>query len=138
MLRLHFSNRLETLTGLLVSSLGDVCGEVFAPVKVIVPSRAVEKTLTLAIADATGVCANVRFDFLARWLWSQIGRLVPGVGGTSPFEPDTLTWRIWRVLADPQFIAPHPRLGGYLQGGDALLRYELSRELAGLVRDYST
>jgi exodeoxyribonuclease V gamma subunit len=138
MLQLHFSNRYEALTRLLLGNLGDGAGDVLEPVQIIVPSRAVEKSLTLAIADVTGICANVRFEFLARWLWRQIGRLVAGVGDASPFEPETLTWRIWGMLGDPDFIAPHARLAAYLQGGDALLRYELACRLAALVRDYST
>jgi exodeoxyribonuclease V gamma subunit len=138
MLQLHFSNRHEALTQLLLGNLYAGAGDAFEPVQVIVPSRAVERSLTLAIADATGVCANVRFEFLARWLWRQIGRLVPGVGDDSPFEPETLTWRIWGVLGDPQFLAPHARLAAWLRDGDALLRYELACRLAALVRDYST
>ena len=138
MLQLHFSNRYETLTRLLLDNLDAAAGNVLEPLQVIVPSRAVEKSLTLAIADATGICANVRFEFLARWLWRQIARLVPGVGDASPFEPETLTWRIWGVLGDADFIAPHARLAAWLCDGDALLRYELACRLAALLRDYST
>jgi len=63
MLQLHFSNRYEALTRLLLGNLGDGAGDVLEPVQIIVPSRAVEKSLTLAIADVTGICANVRFEF---------------------------------------------------------------------------
>ncbi len=138
MLQLHFSNRPEALTRLLLGNLAATAGDVFAPAGIIVPSRAVERSVTLAMADSRGICANVQFDFLARWLWCQIARVVPGVAATSPFEPGPLAWRIWGILGDPAYVASHPRLASYLQDGDALLRYELACRLAALIRDYST
>ncbi|MBK9363059.1 MAG: exodeoxyribonuclease V subunit gamma [Rubrivivax sp.] len=30
--------------------------------------------LTLAIARHDGICANLRFDYLAQWLWRQVAR----------------------------------------------------------------
>jgi exodeoxyribonuclease V gamma subunit len=138
MLHLYFSNRFETLAQLLISRLGAGAAGIFTIPQVIVPSRAVERSLTLAIADQDGICANIGFDYLARWLWRQISRFVKGVGETSPFEPETLTWRIYRALGDQQFVAGHARLLTYLQGADDLMRYELALGLAALIRDYST
>ncbi|MFI4889367.1 MAG: exodeoxyribonuclease V subunit gamma [Steroidobacterales bacterium] len=146
-LRLHFSNRFETLARLLIGNLGqeargarDARGAagVFQPAQVIVPSQAVARSLTLAIADHDGICANVSFDYLARWLWRQISRLVPGVGESSPFEPQILAWHIYRALGDQDFVTAHPRLHGYLARADELMRYELACRLAVLIRDYST
>lgn len=141
MLQIHFSNRYESLVRLLIGNLGAGVGgvaDVFAPAQVIVPSQAVEKSLTLAIADHDGICANVAFDFLARWLWRQIARVVPTVGEISPFEPEVLVWPIYRALGDAGFVAQHSRLAAYLHGADELLRYELACRLALLLRDYST
>jgi exodeoxyribonuclease V gamma subunit len=138
MLHLYFSNRFETLTRLLIGRLDADAPGVFSAAHVIVPSRAVERSLTLAIADSDGICANVGFDYLARWLWRQISRFVRGVGETSPFEPEILAWRIYRALADQQFVTGHERLLAYLRGADDLMRYELACQLAALFRDYST
>lgn len=138
MLHLYFSNRFETLAQLLISRLGAGAAGVFSTAQVIVPSRAVERSLTLAIADQDGICANVGFDYLARWLWRQISHFVKGVGETSPFEPETLTWRIYRALGDQQFVSGHSRLLAYLRGADDLMRYELALSVAVLIRDYST
>ena len=79
MLHLHFSNRFETLAHALLGQLGGARGDVFAADQLIVPSAAVRRALTLAIADRYGICANVQFDFLARWLWLhwQKGRPAP-------------------------------------------------------------
>jgi exodeoxyribonuclease V gamma subunit len=149
MLHLHFSNRLEILTRLIVGELGadirraqgDAGGwgaTVFASARVIVPSQAVARALTLAIADAHGICANVEFEFLARWLWRQIAAVVPGVGQTSPFEPEMLSWHIYRALGEADLVRAYPRLQGYLREADELMRYELACRLAALYRDYST
>lgn len=139
MLQIHFSNRFEVLSRLLVQRLGEPGPDgVFASAQVIVPSRAVERALTLELADRHGICANVGFDFLGRWMWRQIARVVPTVGEVSPFEPEALAWPLYRVLGDRAFRAAHPRLDAYLGGADDMLRYELSCELAVLLRDYST
>ncbi len=138
MLHLYFSNRYETLTRLLISRLDADSPGVFACAQVIVPSRSVERSLTLAIADHDGICANIQFDYLARWLWRQISLFVKGIGETSPFEPETLAWRIYRALADANFVNGHGRLQAYMRGADELMGYELSQRLAGLIREYST
>ena len=138
MLHIHFANRYETLTALLIGRLGERRGSVFAADQLIVPSAAVRRSLTLAIADHAGVCANVQFGYLARWLWQQIGRLVPTVAEESPFTPASLTWRVFTALGDPGFVAAHPRLSAYLTGADDVMRYELARRVAGLLEQYVT
>jgi exodeoxyribonuclease V gamma subunit len=142
MLHIHFANRYDTLTALLLANLGSRetgRGSVFGADQLIVPSAAVRRSLTLAIADHDdGICANVRFDFLARWLWQQIGRLVPTVGEESPFSQPVLSWRIYTALGDPEFVAGHPRLAAYLQKSDEVMRYELACRVAGLLEQYVT
>ncbi len=138
MLQIHFANRYETLAALLLNRLADRSGSVFAADQLIVPSAAVRRSLTLAIADRHGICANVEFSFLARWLWRQVRRLVPDVGEESPFAPAALSWRVYTAFADPSFIAPHPRLAGYLHGADDVMRHDLARRAAGLLEQYVT
>ena len=108
MLHIHFANRYETLTRLLIDRLGEGRGSVFTADQLIVPSAAVRRSLTLAIADHAGICANVQFGFLANWLWQQIGRLVPTVAEESPFTPVALAWRVFSAFGDPEFVAAHP------------------------------
>ncbi len=138
MLHIHFANRYETLTRLLIDRLGEGRGSVFTADQLIVPSAAVRRSLTLAIADHAGICANVQFGFLASWLWQQIGRLVPTVAEESPFTPVALAWRVFTVFGDPEFVAAHPRLASYLTGADDVMRYELARRVAGLLEQYVT
>ena len=87
MLKIHFSNRYELLTDLLVGQLAQARGNAFAPDQIIVPSAAVRRSLTLSLAEQRGICANVQFDYLAQWLWQQMARLLPDVADKSPLAP---------------------------------------------------
>ncbi|HSN33595.1 MAG TPA: exodeoxyribonuclease V subunit gamma, partial [Ideonella sp.] len=138
MLQLHFSNRHESLASQLLERLAGSAGDPFAGDELIVPSAALRRELTLAIARAHGVCANVRFDFLARWLWRQIGRVLPAVAAESPFEPALLQWRLHAAFGDAGFVGAHPRLARYLAGADPLMRFELAGRVAALLEQYVT
>ena len=139
MLHIHHSNRLERLRSLLLQRLDAAAPQdVFAAEQVIVPSAALRRHLSLAIADARGICANVQFGFLAQWLWQQVARVVPGVGADSPFAAATLAWRVHVAFGDAGFVAQHPRLQAYLGQADALMRYELACPVAALLEQYVT
>jgi len=140
MLYVHFSNRYELLAQQLLERLGGTRQDVFAREQVVVPSAAVQRQLTLALADRHGVCANVEFVYLARWLWRQVARVVPGVAAESPFDPAALAWRVYCAFGDAAFVAAHPRLAAYLHaaGADDLMRYELASRTAALLEQYVT
>jgi exodeoxyribonuclease V gamma subunit len=140
MLYVHFSNRYETLARLLMAELGGTRDEVFAKDQVVIPSAAVQRQLTLALADRHGVCANIEFVYLARWLWQQVARVVPGVGEESPFDPAALAWRVYSAFGDAEFVDAHPRLSSYLQtaGSDHVMRYELAVQVSALLEQYVT
>ena len=144
MLTLHFSNRAEALAGRLLQRLAGAPGDdPFAPAQVIVPGSGFRRWLTLAIAREQGVCANVHFDFLAQWLWRQIGRVLPDdesalARAQSPFDPAQLVWQVHRALADAAWVAAQPRLAGYLAQADELMRYELALRIAALLEPLVT
>jgi len=140
MLYVHFSNRYETLARQLLDQLGGNREDVFARDQVVVPSAAVQRQLTLAMADAHGICANVEFVYLARWLWQQVARVVEGVAAESPFDPAALAWRVYAAFGDADFVAAHPRLAAYLNaaGTDDVMRYELAVKTAALLEQYVT
>jgi exonuclease V gamma subunit len=136
MLTIHFANRTERLAGLLVEGVGS--GAPFTADEVIVPSAALRRYLTLAIARRHGICANVRFGYLAQSLWQWIARVVPGVQAESPFAPGVLAWRIFAAFDDPAFGAAHPRLNDYLVRSDAAMRFQLAQQVAGVFDQYIT
>ena len=155
MLTIHFANRYEALTALLAARL-DAPGvprrHLFEPDELIVPSAAVRRRLTLDLARRDGVCANLRFGFLAQWLWQQVGRVLdaarPGAlaglagplrgDGDSPLQPALLTWRILAAFADADWVAGQPRLAAYLARADAVTRHALAQRVAGLLDQYGT
>lgn len=135
MLNLNLSNRFEDLLAVLLKNLHSSPASVFEPERIIMPSAAVKRCLTMAIADTFGVCANVEFSFLAQWLWRQVGHLVP-VRKTSPFSSTVLVWRILRLLQEPGFADPYPRLVAYLSSCDEVMLYDLAARLATLMEQY--
>lgn len=140
MLYVHHSNRYEALARRLLDQLGGTREDVFARDQVVVPSAAVQRHLTLAMADAHGICANIEFVYLARWLWQQVARVVEEVAAESPFDPAALAWRVYSAFGDAAFVDAHARLSAYLNsaGTDDVMRYELAVKVAGLLEQYVT
>jgi exodeoxyribonuclease V gamma subunit len=131
MLNLLFSNRFEVLADRLVARIGEHATSVFDTDTVIVPSTAVRRALTLRIADAQGICAGVDWQYLAQWLWRELGPRVGGGRATMPFAAEKLAWRIHAALADARWAAPHRRLAVWLDAADERMRFDLAASLAG-------
>ncbi len=140
MLNIHFANRFETLADTLVARLGAQAQErpVFMADEVIVPSAAITRRLIIELARRHGVCANVRFSYLAHWLWEQAARLLPDLEPESPFDAAVLAWRILAAFADDDWSGAQPRLGAWLGSADAVMRYELAVRVASLFEQYLT
>ncbi|MBC7416179.1 MAG: exodeoxyribonuclease V subunit gamma, partial [Herminiimonas sp.] len=137
MLQITFSNRLEPLLDRLLASLKATPVSVFATDQIIIPSAAMRRKVDLAITDRFGICANVRFSFLAQWTWEQIGALLP-VDRSAPLTPAILAWRIFMIFDDRGFVALHPRLESYLSEADAVMRFDLATRTAALLEQYNT
>ena len=138
MLQIHFANRFETLSDLLVQRLGEAAGSVFDTQPVIVPSAAVQRQLTLDLAQAHGICANQPFTYLARWLREQGARVVPGLDAGPDFDPSHLVWRVLEALHDKPWTQAHPRLAAYLGSADPVMVFDLARRIAGHFDQYSS
>lgn len=106
----------------------------FARGQVIVPGSAMRRYVELAMADRFGICAGVDFDYLAQWLWRQVGRVVE-VPVASPYAPDALIWKIYAALEE-DWPEKHARLARYLERADARQRFELAGRLARLFDHY--
>jgi len=136
MLTVVQSNRLETLADRLGRHVRDAPLPPLAPETIVVQSDGVARWLKLALADRLGIAAGLRFAFPARYVWELIARVVPGVPGESPLEPELLKWRIAAALpalaAEPRFAA----LARYLDAGDALMAYQLAERLAAALDRY--
>ncbi len=137
MLRFFLSNRYLVLRQALLERLATPPASPFVADEIIVPSAALKRDVELAIAGRYGVCANVRFSFLAQWLWRQIARVIQ-LGEVSPFTADVLAWRVFQILGERKFVERHPPLERYLRDGDPLLRFDLASRTAALIEQYVT
>jgi exodeoxyribonuclease V gamma subunit len=132
---IFFSNRFENLLDALLARMGGPNRQgPFARVEVIVPGSALERRVELAMADRFGIGAGVNFDYLAQWLWRQIGHIVE-VPDVSPYGPGALVWRIFAAL-EGDWLRKHARLARYLEGADTRQRFELAGRLARLFDFY--
>lgn len=141
MFSIVFSNRYEILERSLLDRLAEERPGPFGRREVVVPSSALRRRLELVIADREGICANVGFDYLAQWLWAQIGKVVK-VEARSPFAPALLAWRIFGLIdpasADSEWVQAHPRLARYLAGADGRMCFELAERIARVFDHYLT
>jgi exodeoxyribonuclease V gamma subunit len=62
-LHLHTSNRLENLLAELAEFVGKSLGSIFQPEIIVVQSAGMGRWLSLRLAEAHGICANVQFPF---------------------------------------------------------------------------
>lgn len=138
MLNIHFANRYESLSRLLVQLTGAAGGSPFDQDHIIIPSAAVKRRLTLDIASQRGICTNVRFSYLAQWLWQQTGRVLAGAPEQSPYDAPVLAWRVFAAFNDSDWNHPHTRLGAYLEHADPVMRFELAQRVAGNFEQYMT
>ncbi len=140
MLNLHFSNRFETLADQLVRRLGHQAAErsPFEADEVIVPSAAITRRLIIELARHQGICANVNFSYLARWLWQHTARLMPALPEAAHFDAEVFAWRILAAFDDAAWSGAQPRLSAWLSQADPVMRHELAVRVAGLFDQYLT
>lgn len=138
MLEIRFSNRFELLAELLAARIEARRGSPFESDVLLVPSTAIKRRLTLDLARRQGICANLQVDYLAQWLWRQLARFDDQVRVESPFDSATLTWHAYAAFGDPSWHAQWPRLSAYLQQADDRMRFELARQVAGVLSHYVT
>jgi exodeoxyribonuclease V gamma subunit len=138
MLHISFSNDTDLLLELLLKEAGatdDV--DPFRPTDILVPSGAMRRRIESAMADRFGICANLRFSFLAQWMWGQIARMV-NVQEESPFAPEIMCWRIYAALQDSEFTNAHPRLAAWIDRADDVMRFDLATRTAAVFDRYMT
>ncbi len=131
------SNRLESLAQKLADILSQPLASPLHPETIVVQSRGMERWLSMELAKAHGVCANVDFPFPNRLVEDCFRALSLQPSEASPFEPRTLQWTLMKLLPrcldQPEF-AP---LKTYLSDAQAPLKgFQLCSRLAGLFDQY--
>jgi exodeoxyribonuclease V gamma subunit len=137
MLKLHTSNRLETLAQELAQAIRRPLRSVLQPELVVVQSQGMARWLKLELAGRHGICANYAFPF-PKVFCSQVlaaNSASPGDGPT--LDRELMLWAIMRVLPEllkqPEFSS----LKGYLvDPADLRKRFQLSAQIANLFDQY--
>ena len=137
-LYLHTSNRLELLAACLASALGPPLADPFASETVVVQSVGMGRWLSLRLAEAHGICANVAFPFPQRFVSDIFQQSLPERAAARFYARENLTWRIMKLLpgllAQPAFAD----LRRYLeQPRPELRRFQLAAKIAQLFRPIS-
>src|SRR5271166_6496198 len=143
MIRLHYSNRLETLIAPLAGAVAEhQRREPLVPISIVVPNRVVEQFVRFRLAESIGVAANLKFPFLRTYL---AGLLQSTDKSLKILDADELQLLLFERLRnsndrDDQDLKP---ARDYIQAGsktdaDVELRtILLAAQLARLFREYS-
>jgi len=151
---LYRSNRVERLADSLSRLLATrPLADPTARERVVVHSRGMERWLSMRLASALGVCANVEFPF-PEVLVREIVGIAAGRGARGPADADPwsvarLTWAVLRVLPhlldDPAFAPVRSYLAGQSgtpAGATAPMpvdrrEYQLARRIAVMLDSYA-
>jgi exodeoxyribonuclease V gamma subunit len=159
MLKLHTSNRLETLAEELAQANQRPLSSVLQPELVVVQSQGMARWLKLELAGRLGVCANYSFPFpkvfCSEVLAAHSGRARHSVraaddphgahGVTRPtlgseeslLDREVMLWAIMRVLPEMLDGPEFSPLKGYLSdAADIRKRFQLSSQIANLFDQY--
>jgi exodeoxyribonuclease V gamma subunit len=137
MLRLHTSNRLETLAGRLAEALQKPLRSALQPEVVVVQSQGMARWLKLELAGRQGICANCSFPFPKVFCAQALGTNAASPGEGLALEREVMLWEILRLLPE---LLPRPEFGplkSYLTDpADVRKRFQLSSQIANLFDQY--
>lgn len=118
---LHRSHRVEQLAAELIAALhAEAPADPLSPHTVVVGNRGMERWLRVRVAEATGLCANVRFPFPGM----VIAELLASLGTTPAQTPDEwgaerLAWHLLDLLPPSEDEPALAALRAYLRGEPA-------------------
>ncbi len=136
-LYLHTSNRLEKLFADLAEIVAHPLADIFQPETIVVQSVGMGRWLSLRLAEAHGICANVRFPFPQKFVSEIFRETLPEVPASDAFDRDLLPWRVMRLLPGLLTKSEFQPVRHYLAGERAELKlYQLSNKIAEVFDRY--
>ena len=126
-IRLHASNRLETLAAWLAEEMDRNPAQPLEPERIVVPDPLLGQWLRLELATHLGVAAHLRVELQAEFAWAAMREEVKALTGESVYGPPYLRWRIFDLLAE---WTGDDEIARYLEDGNARKRFELADQLA--------
>ena len=160
--KIFTSNRLEVLADELAGVLQTPLASPLAAEVIVVQSRGMARWLSMEIARRRGICANVRFPFPKAFVEEAFTALAGPPPRETAFSPETMTWKIMRLLplflekpgfgqikhylkdesspsvsgADGRATAVQVAVGPSSLGRAGLKRYQLAVRIASLFDQY--
>ncbi len=137
MLKLHTSNRLETLAESLAQTIRAPLRSPFQPELVVVQSQGMARWLKLQLAGQHGICANYVFPF-PRFFCAEVLAANSAEPVGQPMQGrEVMLWEIMRLLPElleqPEFRS----LKDYLaDAADVRKRFQLASQIANLFDQY--
>jgi len=135
-LELICGNRMERLFEELAGELRRPLRDALAPETVILHGPAMQRWLALRLARTLGICANTRFDYPNALISDLMRRVFPDQPGTSPFEPDILTWRLLKLLPECRALPVFAPVAAYLQQATPRMGFQLASRIAAAFDQY--
>jgi len=137
MLKLHTSNRLETLARRLAEAIQRPLRSIFQPELVVVQSQGMARWLKLELAGRHGICANYAFPFPKVFCSQVLAASSSGPAGGPTLDREVMVWQIMRVLPELLDQPEFSPLKGYLfDPADIRKRFQLSAQIANLFDQY--
>ncbi len=136
-LHLHLSNRIEILVGELAEVVRMPAGSVLAPETIVVQSAGMSRWLSQELAIRLGICANVRFPFLQRFVNDLLTAVLPEAKHTPAFVQEAMAWRIFRLLPPLIDLPAFEEVRIYISGElSDWKRYQLACRIAHVFDRY--
>lgn len=136
-LHLHTSNRLENLFADLAEIVRHPVGDIFQPETIVVQSVGMGRWLSLRLAEAHGISANVRFPFPQKFVAEIFGKALPEMPATDAFSRDLLPWRVMRLLPGLLAKRAFEPVRNYLAGERPELKlFQLANKIAEVFDRY--
>ncbi len=134
-LRVHSSNRLETLARML-TALNGSSADPFEPLRIVVQTPGVARWLSLRLADLDGCCMNVRYVFPANFMQETLSAAL-GKETLAGMDAQADMWHIFAKLDSAAVLPGGAELERYLESGSSFRRLQLSRRIAELFGRYA-
>ncbi|MCB1325797.1 MAG: exodeoxyribonuclease V subunit gamma [Leptospiraceae bacterium] len=132
-IELHFSNRSESLVEILAEHLSEPNGRPLQPELILIQSKAMERYLSLELADRLGIAANLDFVFPEQLLKRLLAR--PNQD-RFPFGRASLAWMIFDLLPELRDRPGFEDLRAYPDLDQERRCYRLALRIAALFDRY--
>lgn len=138
MLRVYHSNRLDVLEEIMEFIVErQPLADVLEPEVVLVQSTGMAQWLQMTLAQKFGIAANIKFPLPASFIWEMFSCVLPGIPEQSPFNKQSMSWKLMSIIPGMLNEPPFAQLKHYLQADDNDRKlFQLASRIADLYDQY--